>query len=86
MIQWSNRRRQILCWAQALALCISIGNFSIATAREQTMKHPTPEKFVTHCVGRYLIDLPETAKYTGGRFTPLIRRSLSPPRATTAAC
>lgn len=69
MNQPNNRRRQILSWAQALALGISIGNFSKATAREQTMTHPTPEKIVTHCVGRYLIDLPETARYTGGRFS-----------------
>lgn len=23
----------------------------------------------THCVGRYLLDLPEAARYTGGRFS-----------------
>lgn len=45
--------------APVLTLLISVAPLAAASPMDQ---------IVTHCIGRYLVDLPETARYTGGRF------------------
>jgi len=57
---------------KTLLILIPFTFFAQVTFAASTIKPEMQEdslKSVTHCVGRFLVDLPETARYTGGRFS-----------------
>lgn len=68
-VRIGGKRTNLVCWAQVLALLTSTALLNNASAKEQSMSHSTSDQVVTHCVGRYLVDLPAQVYFRAGRFS-----------------
>jgi len=62
------RKYRSACTWRTMALCAAMFGSGGTSASEQTMSGTDFERSVTHCVGRFLIDLPAEAEYVGGSY------------------
>jgi hypothetical protein len=56
------------CWAQVLALLLTTTYLTNTSANEQPVSLSNLDQ-VTHCIGRYLVDLPADVHFHSGRFS-----------------
>jgi len=73
------RKYRSACTWQTMALCAAMLGSGGTSASEQTMNRTDFERSVTHCVGRFLIDLPADAEYVGGNYEYAFARVESRP-------
>jgi len=73
------RKYRSACTWQTMALCAAMFGSGGTSASEQTMNRTDFERSVTHCVGRFLIDLPADAEYVGGNYEYAFARVESRP-------